>query len=274
MFLAVGYFCFLFALQAQERVFVIDSAHSVYKLNDFTYFLEKKNQSIKPENLLESPFFEKMKLFSSHNTPPQSNYIYWYKLKITNQVKNNIDFVFEIGDFPVLEFSIFNQKKQLIRSQKIGKGIPFSQRASPFKASSFPFTILYQDTITLVCRVPIDYALEQFKDVQIELSKPYIENKLDRVGILFFFQGAMFLMFFYNLFFFFMVRDRAYLYYTLYILGMAFVSFDDTYSLTKEYPYWTEVSINFMALFITLSYAQFIRYFLNIPQIRPVLNRY
>lgn len=100
------------------------------------------------------------------------------------------------------------------------------------------------------------------------------EKLIQHIFYLQFFQGAMVLMFFYNLFFAFVVRDRAYLYYALYILSMVLVAVDDIYPIFRENPYFLTWTTNFAALFVTIFYTQFIRYFLNIPQIRPVLNRY
>jgi len=276
LFFSLFIFCFFSATiaLAQEKIFVIDSVKNSYLLNDFTYFLEENNQKITPKNLLENSFLQKMSFFNPHKTPPLSNHTYWYKVKIYNRLQHNIDFVLDIGNFPMLEFSIFNQKKQLIKTQKTGSKIPFSQRASAFRATILPFTLAYGDTITLIGKVQIQPDTKaNFSDITISLPEIYQKRYSENIEKQLFFQGAMLLMFFYNLFFFFMVRDRAYLYYALYVLSMVLVSVE-VYDWVQEMPYLLEILSNLVPLSVTLLYTQFIRYFLNIPQINSKLNRY
>lgn len=120
------------------------------------------------------------------------------------------------------------------------------------------------------------YQNVQQDSIQISDFNNNIENAsfLETSHFNVFFQGAMWLMFFYNLFFFFMVRDRAYLYYALYILSMALVSVENVYAFTQENPEFYKLMTNFSAVFVTVFYTQFIRYFLNISQISSTLNQY
>ncbi len=274
LLLVLFYFFYANVLQAQERIFLIDSVKNEYRLNDFTYFYADSTNQISLEQVKTADFSKKMQVYHFQNVLPKSYHTYWYKLKIHNQVKTHIDFTLELGDFPVMEFYLLNSRQQLIRQQKTGKNVPFSQRAWDMQADILPFTVPYQDTLTLIVQVRIAEAYEPFKELRLTSLKNSTEAKVDKIEPQLLYLGAMFLMFFYNLLFFFMVRDRAYLYYALYIFSMACVSFDNTSSVLRENPYGTELLTNFTALFITLLYTQFIRYFLNIPQIRPILNRY
>ncbi len=267
------FFCLFSAnvLQAQERIFVIDSLSSVYKLNDFTYFHSDSTNKISLEQI-QKPIFP-LALYAEPKTALKPQTVYWYKIRLTNQVRTQVNFALEIGNFEVLEFYIFGQN-QLLKTQKTGKNIPFSQRASAFKANILPFTIPYGDTLSIIGKGQIQTDKQDyFSDITLSLPKIYEQKHSENIEKQLFFQGAMLLMFFYNLFFFFMVRDRAYLYYSLYVLSMLLVSVE-VYDWMQEMPYFLEILSNLVPLFVTLLYTQFIRYFLNIPQISPKLNRY
>jgi two-component system, sensor histidine kinase LadS len=195
------------------------------------------------------------------------------KITLTNQVRTQVDFILGIGNFEVLDFYIFKQN-QLLKTQKTGNNIPLSQRASVWKSNILPFTLPYGDTLTIIGKVQIQTDTQAyFSDITLNLPEIYQKKHTDNTSQQLFFQGAMLLMFFYNLFFFVMVRDRAYLYYALYVLSMVLVSVE-VYDWIQEMPYFLEILSNIVPLFVTLLYTQFIRYFLNIPQISPKLNRY
>jgi serine phosphatase RsbU (regulator of sigma subunit) len=258
-------------LQAQEQIFVIDSLSSVYKLNDFTYFHADSTNTISLEQI-QKPIFP-LALYAKPKTAIKPKTVYWYKIRLTNKVKTQVNFALDIGNFEVLDFYILGQN-QLPKTQKTGSKIPFSQRASTFKANILPFTIPYGDTLTIIGKGQIQTDKQAyFSDITLSQPELYQQKYTEYTEKQLFFQGAMLLMFFYNLFFFFMVRDRAYLYYSLYVLSMLLVSVE-VYDWMQEMPYFLEILSNLVPLFVTLLYTQFIRYFLNIPQINPKLNRY
>ncbi len=271
-------FCLFYAnvLQAQERIFVIDSVKSEYKLNDFTYFYADSSQKLTWQDINNKAFLPKMQVYalSSQTPKPKSKHTYWYKLKIHNRLKDQIDFTLELGNFPALEFYLLNAQNQLVRYQKTGRNVPLSERSWHFRPHVLFFKIPYQDTVTIVCKTQIQTGFsETFTDIRLVLPQILQEKQIESTKRQIFFQGAFVLMFLYNLFYFFMVRDRAYLYYALYILSMTLVA-SDSYAWMQEMPYFAEFIVNFTALFVTILYVQFIRYFLNIPKIQPVLNRY
>ncbi|TAD96625.1 MAG: hypothetical protein EAZ97_13725 [Bacteroidetes bacterium] len=258
-------------LQAQERIFVIGSVQKEYRLNDFTYFYADSANKISLEQI-QKPIFS-LDLYAKPKTAINPKTVYWYKITLTNQIRTQVDFALEIGNFEALDFYIFGQN-QLLKTQKTGKSIPFSQRASAFKANIFPFTLAYGDTLTIIGKGQIQTdAQSYFTDMTLSLPEIYQQKYAKNIEKQLFFQGAMLLMFFYNLFFFFMVRDRAYLYYALYVLSMVLVSVE-VYDWLQEMPYLLEISSHIIPLSVTLLYTQFIRYFLNIPQINPKINRY
>lgn len=89
--------------------------------------------------------------------------------------------------------------------------------------------------------------------------------------------GIMFVMFFYNLFIYFSVKDRSYLYYVMYILGIALAQ-ATLQGFTFKYvvPEWPAVNKMLVVLFSTISgigAINFARYFLHLPERLPLVNK-
>ncbi|MFN8259193.1 MAG: 7TM diverse intracellular signaling domain-containing protein [Bacteroidales bacterium] len=106
------------------------------------------------------------------------------------------------------------------------------------------------------------------------IDKQYFSERLNRrnlvQGML---QGALWIMFLYNLFIFIYSRDRVYLYYSLYIIGIA-MNFVIERGLFVEYtiPFLPKADPFFFAIstgLATAAYFQFIRAFLNTRELMP-----
>jgi serine phosphatase RsbU (regulator of sigma subunit) len=260
--------CILSA-HAQERVFVIDSVGKEVILNDATYFYEDKTNTLTFAEVGKANF----KPYKKPTEAPNPKYSYWFKITLVNQ--NKIQTVFSFQAISKVHFGalcVLDKHQKLIKKAQIGMFLPYSQRTWGVKENAFPFQIAYQDTLTIFAKIQPYYMLERWENVVLGL--PTNEHKLAFLNFQLFFQGAVWLMCFYNLLFFFMMRDRAYLYYALYIMSMGTVSIEDAHASLEEYPYQIEWAVTLAALFLTFFYTQFIRYFLNIPQFNPKLNQF
>ncbi|NJO92093.1 MAG: hypothetical protein HC831_26325 [Chloroflexia bacterium] len=86
-------------------------------------------------------------------------------------------------------------------------------------------------------------------------------------------QGALWIMFLYNLFIFVYSRDKVYLYYSLYIIGIAvnFVVERGIFSeyTASEFPKLEPYAFIFATGLATVAYFQFVRYFLHTKKNMP-----
>ncbi|TAE09874.1 MAG: hypothetical protein EAZ95_15485 [Bacteroidetes bacterium] len=259
----------LFALPAyaQERLFVIDSVGFGYNLNTATYFYEDKTNKLAFEDVKMSIFGDRQGAQARHSTC-------WYKVTITNQVKRKVSFAFEPSNAPYIEFYVYDQQKRLIQKAKAGKFVAFDERATHIKYNTLALTIGYQDTLTLVARTVTHKQQESLKTVWLGSPDLYEKGYWEEVSIFLFFQGAIALMLCYSLSFFFMVRDKAYLYYALYMMSLSsfFIKDYPEYFITRNFPDGTDM-LSSTSLLITIFYLQFIRYFLQAPIYLPKLNQ-
>ena len=263
--------CMLFPylVEAQEKVFVIDSVGKEVVLNDATYFYEDTTCALSMSQVGKADF----KPYKVPTEAPNPKHGYWFKITLTNQNKLQTGFSFQVSDkISFGELYILDKHQKLIKKTQTGMMLPYSRRAWGIRKNTFLVQIAYQDTLTIFAKIQPYYMLERLGNVVLGL--PTNEQKQPYLNFQIFFQGAIWLMFFYNLLFFFMVRDRAYLYYALYIMSMGAVSIEDSHVFLEEYPYQIEWTVTISALFLTFFYTQFIRYFLNIPKINHKLNQF
>jgi serine phosphatase RsbU (regulator of sigma subunit) len=265
--------------QVGERVMVLRPDNIErgigYNANKYTYTFEDKAQKLTFEDVLQKDFYQKMQITNwRYDKLYKPNTYYWYKTTITNQNKTgDIEFTYEPSNGGRQEFRILHNGK--ITTKYSGEEIPASKRDLSIHPRAISFQIAYKDTITIVCRAERYIMLTSSKDIWIGKLEPYREAYISQTVANVFFQGALWIMFCYNLLFFFIIRDRAYLYYSLYIGCMAWFfanHYLPNYIPESEFPELRMVT-RLIVLIPTFFYVLFVARFLNFKQESPYLYR-
>ncbi|TAF68261.1 MAG: hypothetical protein EAZ55_00110, partial [Cytophagales bacterium] len=269
------YFLVFFIIKpssAQEKIFVIDSTTKWQNADEFVYYYEDTSKKATLTQIKNPLFFSSMSLLGKQKKQYDLNSNFWYKITITNQVIDESTFVFECSTLNYLEFYILDKKQNLLKQGKTGLDVSPAERAWKANYNAFPLKITYKDTLTIIIKVIGNQNHVKITSVWLGNNELYQFQYFQKIAIQLLFQGSVWLMFFYNLLFFFMVKDRAYLYYSLYIASMALVSYENAYSWLGKIPPTLFLLLYYVPLFVTLLYTQFIRYFLNIPHIASSLH--
>jgi signal transduction histidine kinase len=144
-----------------------------------------------------------------------SAYSVWLKFSVTNNSSKN-HFLFNVA-YPILdEVEFFVPEDTGYRSISMGEIFPYQHRKYKIPVYVFDLDIPSGNTLTYYLRIK---SAEQII-VPLSVSEPtnlWEDQSLENLisGIYF---GVVLIMFFYNLFLFFSVRDRSYLYYVFYVL--------------------------------------------------------
>jgi two-component system, sensor histidine kinase LadS len=197
--------------------------------------------------------------------------VHWAKLLIKSNVLEKQELIIQIGEKRSSDFAemfLFNQNDSLLKHAKSGHFELGSEKDIPQEPGSKFYIELEPEGVytayfkiknisgfkpSFVIKV---YSKEEFS------SKVSLRNLVQ--GLL---QGALWIMFLYNLFIFVYSRDKVYLYYSLYILGVA-INFIVERGLFSEYTA-SEIPRSEPYAFVlatglaTIAYFQFIRYFLH-----------
>jgi len=207
------------------------------------------------------------------------NYLYtnaaiWLRLDIKNNQKNSALGI-EIVNPQLDEIHFYEPNGTSYSQLKTGDNLPFSQRL--VNHQHFVFPILLQKGTSAVYYLRL-YSEEQMSiPVYVGTRESITDNHY--TGDLFtgLYLGIMFVMFFYNLFIYFSVKDRSYLYYVMYILGIALAQ-ASLQGFTFKYVIaeWPVLNKMLVVLFSTISgigAISFARHFLQLPARLPFVNK-
>jgi serine phosphatase RsbU (regulator of sigma subunit) len=202
---------------------------------------------------------------------------HWGRLNIKSQVAEKQQIIIQIGNKRSSDFAemfLFNRGGFLQKHSKSGHFEKGSEKEIPKELGSKFYIELEPDGVyTIYFKIrnisgfKPNFAISVY-DKDEFASRLNLRNLVQ--GML---QGALWIMFLYNLFIFVYSRDRVYLYYSLYIIGIAvnFVVERGLFSeyTASEYPRLEPYVFIFATGLATVAYFQFVRYFLHTKKNMP-----
>ena len=200
---------------------------------------------------------------------------YWLRLAIKNIEKTRLLRLLEI-QFPFLDKVelYMPDRSGSFRVQTNGRDIPFSKRHIKCRNILFPLTLIPGEN-RFYLRIETESAM--FFPA-ILWQEQYFWQKEKRANFaLGIYYGIMAAMALYNLFIFFSLKDRAYLYYVLYIISFGLYQMTSN-GLAYEYlwpdaVWWNRHSTIFFAGCAAAFAALFSQRFLNTKQVSHILHK-
>ncbi len=213
---------------------------------------------------------------SSRNRNPLftfSSAVYWFRFRVKNGMGSDFNWFLEISN-PMLKnihIYLLDDRGRITRREISGGDYPFSHKKIRHRNFVFNFTEKTGKEQVYYIRIQTEY----FTNPSFTMYSAGTFHKVnDReqvaLGIYF---GALLVMVIYNLFIFFSLRDKSYLYYVLYysvsllfnlsLTGLAFRYLwpESTWWVTKSFPVYIFV--------LTILGIQFSRSFLELPRLIP-----
>ena len=147
---------------------------------------------------------------------------YWFKLQFVNPGQESLERLFEVG-YPLLDHvSLYVVSSSgEVKIIETGDKRPFGERVYNHRNFIFPLQFTPGDTTSLYVKV------ETTTSVQVPMAlwkeRFFMGVNLEESMKQGAFFGIMLVMAIYNLFIFFTVRDKSYLFYFLYVLSFGFV---------------------------------------------------
>jgi signal transduction histidine kinase len=271
------FLCSFFILRqglAQE-VFPIDSFPDAYhKISNYISYLEDPSGTYTLKQI-RNEYSDEFKPFRG-NRKFNHESVYWGKITFKSNLEVSSDWVFYAGSNNHMD--VFIPERSGYRRQKAGFFDPASEKSGTgLESSGIRINLRPGEIKTLYIRAhnvnhyPVKFNVHL---ISPETWSEYI-SKEDRNLVQGFFQGILWIMILYNIFLFFINRDKTYLYYTAYMIGLSiyFLNIhgfftDSAVSLFKNSPkmtWYISIAVNISAIF----YVQFIRTFLNLEQLLP-----
>ena len=268
-FLTVIFFSSL-PLFALEPVILTDSPEE-YPLGLHMEILEDKEKKWRIEDVT-SPGFSKKFIKSNRENPNFgfTNSVYWARFKLKN-ISGMNEWLLEIG-YPQLDrielyieqLSRLDKTYDRFVVKKAGDFYPFKEREVKHQNFVFHLPVVFNKEQIFYIRI------ETGSSMQIPLtlwsSEAFAENDHDERIAFGVYYGIILAMALYNLFLFFSLRDRNYLYYVLYIISYGFTQLSLN-GIAYEYlwpdlPLWSNKSLAFLVGFLLLWLSKFSSNFL------------
>lgn len=165
--------------------------------------------------------------------------VYWFHARIHNQHSSKTDWLLSV-DYPMHDYLdvYFVRDGVLETAFHTGDRLPHAHRPIDHRNFVFPLTVPLQQTTDVFIRLETAGAVK----MPVTLWEEAQFIKQDQLYVLGqgAYMGIMLVMFFYNLFLFFFVRNRAYLFYVLYLLFQACAfSIGKGFFFQYIWPTWT-----------------------------------
>ncbi|MBA3009859.1 MAG: sensor histidine kinase [Proteobacteria bacterium] len=203
-----------------------------------------------------------------------SNSVFWLRITLTSQIQLPKNWWLEVAfahqDY--IDYFLLHDKK-IVGTRHTGDRVLFNSRSVDYRNFLFEFDISPGETRQIYLRFQSHDGLHEPSPIILWDKQAFaLANGLRNLGMGLYF-GIMLAMAIYNLFIFLSVKDSAYVYYVIYILGFSFwltVYFGYSFQfLWPNSPGWNNQMIIVSSSFWAIFMAQFVRSFLDTKRLVP-----
>ncbi len=202
-------------------------------------------------------------------------YVYWVKVQVKNQ-STLPALLLELA-YPTIDQVVFYHPLAdgSYRAEEMGEHLPFARRKYYHQNYIFDLEIPRNQTRTFYLRIRSGEQIQ----LPLRLGSPQsiFENNITGELIAGLYFGIILVMFFYNLFLYFVIRDRLYLFYVFYILTVGLTQAclqGHTYKyLWPDWPWLAIQSTYLIPICSGWGVAFFVRHFLQTAKYTPRLDK-
>ncbi|MCZ6693398.1 MAG: sensor histidine kinase, partial [Bacteroidetes bacterium] len=261
--------------QSNSRIFVIDEDKEQFDdLINYFYLLKEPPSTLKIGELVKKDKEHLFIPYEDFEQPLDRNQYYWGNFNIRNDLDHDVTYALYMGSMDFIEFYYALGDSSY---QQINAGFlrPMSQRTDPDEHPQIVrFTIPRGETITCYVKAinqnfgSLEFIMELFTPRKIR----QVINKEQRNLLQGVFQGILWIMIIYNLFFGILNKDRTYYYYAAYMFTLS-LFFANLFGILTTYVFPEVPHLLIYIWLITqtaaIFYIQFLRHFLNLKDLLP-----
>ena len=236
-------------VSAKVETVIVDETRSVHELSPNLEILEDPEGTLRVSDFLKNR--DQYNWFRSEDIIPNLGYsqsIFWFHSVIVNQHEQRNEWLLNV-DYPLIDYLdvYFVRDNEILEVFHVGDKLPHEHRPIDHRNFLFPITLPEGQPTDLYIRLETQGSVKMplYLWEEAEFIKSDQSFMLGQ-GL---FIGGMLIMFFYNLFLFFVVRNPAYIYYVAYLLFQMFAfsawrGFGYQY-IWPTWPIWNQISIVF-----------------------------
>ncbi|WP_275899431.1 7TM diverse intracellular signaling domain-containing protein [Bacillus piscicola] len=210
--------------------------------------------------------------------PPNFGYTtstYWVRFQVENRTERE-EFVLEIPYPPHDEITLYKPKGNHVVSEVAGDLLPFSRRDRNHRHITYEVTIPQGEMYTYYAQFNSEGSMQL--PILLWTEEAFSEKSMLEYLLLGLYFGLAAVMILYNLFLFFSLRMRSYIWYVLFILALVFTHMTlngVAYQfLWPEAPWWNNRAIVFFMAVTSIMAILFTKSFLMTRQHVPWFDRF
>jgi adenylate cyclase len=201
---------------------------------------------------------------------------YWIRFNIENPFDKSVEWFLEVG-YPHLDKIILfiEDDKGSFFTKTAGDNLPFYEREINYRNVVFPVETPPSSVFTYYLRIETTSSMNfPLRIWSPDIFHDYVSDEHILLGI---YAGIMLIMFLYNLFVFFSVRDLSYFFYFLFIASFGIFQFS-LHGMAYQYiwpnlVWWTNINQGMLAFISVALMGQFCRSFLDTKHNVPYLDK-
>lgn len=268
--------CLGIADVASATVFIQHDQES-YELHEKMRIFEDTEGTLSIDEVSSLEFSDK---FQTHNGGvPSYGYrtsVFWVRFEIENQSPMN-EFVLEFPYAPHDSIILYeNNGSDKYTASYGGDLLPFSERDRDNRHVTYNLTLQEKESYTYYVRFESEGSLQL--SVILWEERAFTEKSLKEYLLFGLYFGATLMMVIYNVFLYFSLRFRSYLWYVIFIIGVSVTQITlhgFAYQFFwPESPWWNNRSIVFSMALTSFAAALFVDKFLDVRNFAPKLSRF
>jgi two-component system, NtrC family, sensor kinase len=261
-----------FGIHAQKAIVYDGKSGQILVNGTFVEILEDKTNQLTFDEVKNSKAFQ-----PSEKTVPNcgvSKSTFWLRYKVKNESSDEaLTMNLSYPNLDEVELHTLYPDTHFV--EHMGKYLPFVNRRYNYPSYIFNLNIEPDSTVQLFLKIRSGGQI--MAPIYIGDRKEIFESLRSEVLFIGVFSGIMLIMFLYNLFIYFTVRDKVYLYYVGYILTVGLVQLcllGYTFQLLWPGSTWlAKHSIYLLSALVGISSIEFIKVFLQTKTFTPKLHK-
>ncbi|MCG8317755.1 MAG: hypothetical protein MI976_31455, partial [Pseudomonadales bacterium] len=251
---------------------LLDSSITSLQLSPYLHALETPDDIREPSQLMANEGLEWQPISADSINLGFTRATYWFYGEIETQSLNQKEWLLE-QSYPLIDYLdvFFFKGEQLIAKWNTGDKLKFSHRPFPHANFIFPLKLANNQRYQIYIRAQNTEAMELPLRLLSYDQFAAADNQRSVIDGIFY--GFLIIMAAYNLVLYFNIRDRSYLFYVAYVLGMLLFFMSQKGALYQNFfpnnPLIHHYSIPIILLVNLFSIVYFFKHFLVLPTRAP-----
>lgn len=262
----------LLAVKSNSQFIIQENtAFKSQSLHKFTSILNVKDKRISIKEVLQIPKGKFEPLPFENTDLGFTTDHYWLQFSIENNTSKEVNYYLETAR-PIVDVAQFYQvfPSGKIIFQKSGDVIPFKERSFQHRKTVFKINLQPKETVHYYLHLSSDGEVINVP-LLLRTTDDFIVNSLFEQIVFGFFYGILIIAFILYFFFFYAMKQRVFLYYSLYVFFIGLLQFSlDGYFyqfITPNSGWLSNKSVLLFAVISGFFLGNYAQYYLNVKQI-------